>query len=57
MKDDATILRIRKARHQISERCSHDAKCLVEYYLKLQEQHSNRLLTREKSKHKKKAIG
>jgi hypothetical protein len=35
---DPTIERIREARHRISERCGHDPKRLVEYYMKLQEE-------------------
>jgi hypothetical protein len=45
MKDDPTIARIREARHKISERCGHDAKRLVEHYMKLQERHRERLLS------------
>ena len=44
MKDDPTIDRIRRARHKISERCEHDPKRLVEYYMKLQQRHRERLL-------------
>jgi hypothetical protein len=35
---DPTIARIREARHRISEKCGHDPKRLVEYYMKLQEE-------------------
>jgi len=35
---DPTIARIREARHSISEKCGHDPKRLVEYYMKLQEE-------------------
>lgn len=56
MKDDPTILRIREARHKISERCGHDPKRLVEYYMKLQEQHRDRLVTAEKSQFKESAV-
>jgi hypothetical protein len=35
---DPTIERIREARHRISEKCGHDPKRLVEYYMKLQEE-------------------
>jgi hypothetical protein len=38
MNPDPTIARIREARHRISERCGHDPKRLVEYYMKLQEE-------------------
>ena len=44
MKDDKTILRIRKVRHQISARFKHDSKKLVEHYLKLQDRHKERLM-------------
>ncbi len=44
MKDDATITRIRQARHDISKRCGHDPKKVVGYYLKLQEKFRGRLL-------------
>lgn len=33
MKDDPTITRIREVRHSISEKCGHDPKKLVEYYI------------------------
>ena len=35
---DPTIERIREARHRISEKCGHDPRRLVEYYMKLQEE-------------------
>ena len=38
MKPDPTIAKIREARHRISEKCGHDPKKLVEYYMKLQEE-------------------
>jgi phosphatidylserine/phosphatidylglycerophosphate/cardiolipin synthase-like enzyme len=44
MKDDPVIARIRDARHRISEACGHDPNRLVEYYLRLQEKHPERLL-------------
>ena len=44
MKDDPVIARIREVRHRISEACGHDPKRLVEYYLKLQGEHPERLL-------------
>ena len=37
MKPDPVIERIRAARHAISERCGHDPRKLVEYYLQRQE--------------------
>ncbi|MGW8255993.1 MAG: hypothetical protein ACWGMZ_00755 [Thermoguttaceae bacterium] len=44
MRPDPTIARIRQARHQISEKCGHDPKRLVEYYMQLQERHRDRLV-------------
>lgn len=44
MKDDPVIARIREVRHRISEACGHDPKRLVEYYLKRQGEHPERLL-------------
>jgi hypothetical protein len=44
MKDDPVIARIREVRHRISEACGHDPKRLVEYYMKRQEEHTERLL-------------
>ena len=44
MDDDPVIARIRKVRHCISEKCGHDPKKLVEYYMKLQERHKDRLV-------------
>jgi hypothetical protein len=44
MKDDPVIARIREVRHRISEACGHDPRKLVEYYLKRQREHSERLL-------------
>jgi hypothetical protein len=44
MLPDPTIARIREARHRISERCGHDPKKLIEYYMALQEeQYGDRL--------------
>ena len=54
MKDDPTISRIREARHQISKQCGHDPKVLVEYYIRLQEQHRGRLVPAEKLEIKEK---
>ncbi len=45
MKPDPTIDRIREARHRISEKCGHDPKRLVEYYMKLEEQYSGRMVS------------
>ena len=44
MDADPVIARIREARHRISEQCGHDPKRLVEYYMKLQERHKDRLV-------------
>lgn len=44
MKDDPVIARIREVHHRISEACGHDPRRLVEYYLKRQGEHSERLL-------------
>lgn len=43
MKDDPVIARIREVRHRISEACGHDPRRLVEYYLKRQAEHPERL--------------
>ena len=43
--DDPTIARIREARRSISEKCGHDPKRFVEYYMKLQkEKYADRLV-------------
>jgi hypothetical protein len=42
--NDPVIDEIREVRHRISERCNHDPKELVAYYMKLQEQHRDRLI-------------
>jgi hypothetical protein len=47
MKDDATITRIRETRHGISERCEHDPRKVIEYYLELQKKYQGRLLIEE----------
>lgn len=44
MEDDPVIVRIREARHRISEACGHDPAKLVAYYLKRQQEHPERLL-------------
>ena len=56
MKDDPTISGIREARHRISERCGHDPKRLVEYYMRLQEHHRDRLVTTERSEFKESVV-
>ena len=50
MKDDPVIARIREVRHRISEACGHDPRRLVEYYMKRQEEHTERLLREQLSK-------
>ncbi len=44
MQDDPAIERVREVRHRISQQCEHDPKQLVEYYMRLQERHRERLL-------------
>jgi hypothetical protein len=44
MQDDPVIVSIREVRHQISKQFNHDPKKLVEHYMRLQEQHKDRLL-------------
>ena len=41
--DDPTIARVREARHQISEACSHNPQRLVNYYIELQKKYQSRL--------------
>jgi hypothetical protein len=54
MNPDPTIARIREARHQISEKCGHDPKKLVEYYMKLQkEKYADRLVCSTEAKSQK----
>jgi len=48
MKSDPVIDRVRAARHAISERCGHDPKRLVEYYMKRQEGLEDRLVAPKK---------
>jgi len=48
MKPDLTLARVREARRRISEKCDHDPKRLVEYYLKLQEQQRDRVFVLRK---------
>jgi hypothetical protein len=43
MKEDPTIERIRKTRHDISEQCDHDPKKLIEYYKNYQKKSKNKL--------------
>lgn len=58
MKNDPAIRRVRKARHQISEKCGHDPKKLVEYYIELQKKHRKRLvnITEIKGEHGEKLV-
>jgi hypothetical protein len=44
MQDDPAVERVREVRHRISQHCEHDPKKLVEYYIRLQERHKERLL-------------
>lgn len=44
MKPDSPLVRVRKAHCQISEECGNDPQRLVEYYMKLQERHRDRLV-------------
>jgi hypothetical protein len=44
MKPDSPLERVRKARCQISEECGNDPQRLVEYFMKLQERHRDRLV-------------
>lgn len=54
MQPDPTLARICEARHQISEKCGHDPKKLVEYYMKLQEErYADRLVYSTKAKSQK----
>jgi hypothetical protein len=41
---DPVIDEVREIRHQISARLDHDPTKLVEYYMKFQEQYSDRLI-------------
>lgn len=41
---DPVIEEIREVRHRISERFGHDPKRLLEYYMRLQEQHRDRFI-------------
>ena len=43
MNPDSTLSRIRQARREISQQVDHDPKRLVDYYIKLQEQHERQL--------------
>ena len=41
---DPTLERIRQVRHEISAEFDHDPHKLVEYYMRLQERHADRLV-------------
>jgi hypothetical protein len=49
MEQDTPLQRVRKARMAISAQCDHDPKKLVEYYMKLQERHRDRLVSGSKT--------
>ena len=42
MKQDKTIERIRKVRHEISKKFDHNPRKLVEHYIKMQARHKSR---------------
>ncbi len=44
MKIDQTVERVHKIRREISEKCDHDTRKLVEYYIKYQEKYKDRLI-------------
>lgn len=44
MQPDSPLVRVRKARCQISEECGNDPKRLVEYFMNLQDRHRDRLV-------------
>jgi hypothetical protein len=43
MTSDPILREIRETRQRISAECGHDPRRLLEYYMKLQEQHRDRL--------------
>lgn len=45
---DPIVDEVREVRHQISARFGHDPARLIEYYMKLQEQYRDRLVTAPK---------
>ena len=47
---DPVIDEIREARHRISARFDHDPTRLVAYYMKLQEQHKDRMIDPSRAK-------
>lgn len=48
-RSDPVIDEIRELRHRISAQFDHDPARLVAYYLKLQEQHRERMINRPKA--------
>jgi len=44
MKPDPVIERIKQIRREISEQCGHDTRRLIEYYIKYQQKHTDRLI-------------
>ena len=42
-----TIMRVREIRHRISEKCDHDPRKVVDYYIALQQKYTRRLLSLE----------
>ena len=45
MKENPTIERVRKARHEISAKYGHDTRKLVQHYIEYQKQFADRLVT------------
>lgn len=43
--DEDPIAQIRRVRHEISAKCDHDPRKLVEHYMELQKRHADRLIT------------
>jgi hypothetical protein len=39
------IDRLRRVRHEISAKCDHDPRKLVEHYMELQKRHADRLIS------------
>lgn len=46
MRPDPAIEEIRRVRHEISARFNHDPRRLIEYYIKLQKRHQDRITQR-----------
>jgi len=51
MRQDPAIQRIRKARHEISARCGHNARALVAYYQAKEADYRDRLLKEPTATH------